>query len=66
MAKIIKYYLNKASYIAVDKNGNKIAVDIDYWENKFGISRKNKKLENFAKKLLKEKSRVNFAYKMLE
>ncbi|MCX6705852.1 MAG: hypothetical protein NTV24_01975 [Candidatus Woesebacteria bacterium] len=66
MVKITEFYLNKASYIAVDEFGNKIDVNIDYWQNKFGISVKNRELENFVKKLLKKKHKVNFAYKMLE
>ena len=62
--KIKEYYLNKASYIAIDENGNRIDLNIDYWNNEFKIGRKNDSLENFAKKLLKKKHRVNFVHKM--
>lgn len=59
-----KFYLNKASYIAEDNFGNKIDIDIDYWENSFKISRSDRDLENFARKLLKKKHRVNFIDKL--
>lgn len=66
MKKITEYYLNKASYFAVDENGKKIRISIDYWGNKFKLSEKNLALETFAKKLLKKKHKVNFVHKMLE
>lgn len=66
MTKITEYYLNKASYIAVDENGKKIKIKIDYWGNKFEVSENNKNLKKFAQKLLKRKHKVNFAHKMLE
>ncbi len=62
--KIKEYYLNKAKYIAIDESGKRIDIEIDYWENKFKISPKNQSLENFVKKLLKKKHRVNFVSKM--
>ncbi|HKC04317.1 MAG TPA: hypothetical protein VKC54_00375 [Patescibacteria group bacterium] len=64
--KIKEYYLNKASYIAIDENGKRIDIDIDYWKNNFRISKKNVNLETFAKRLLKKKHKVNFVHKMLE
>lgn len=66
MSKIKEYYLNKASYIAIDENGKRIDIEIDYWGNKYGISENNKDLLRFAGKLLKKKHRVNFVHKMLE
>ncbi|KKU09118.1 MAG: hypothetical protein UX13_C0049G0011 [Candidatus Woesebacteria bacterium GW2011_GWB1_45_5] len=62
--KITKFYLNKASYIAVDENGGQIHVEIDYWDGKFRLSRENRRLEKFASRLLKKKHRVNFVHKM--
>jgi hypothetical protein len=64
--KIKEYYLNKASYIAIDETGKKIDVEIDYWNGKYKVSKKNKDLEKFAGKLVKKKHRVNFVHKMLE
>jgi hypothetical protein len=64
--KIVKFYLNKASYIAENDFGIKINLDIDYWNNDFKLSNKNVELANFAKKLLKKKHKVNFVYKMIE
>jgi len=65
MTKITEYYLNRASYIAIDDKGKRIDINIDYWGNGFKISRKNQDLEKFAAKLLKKKHKVNFAYKMV-
>lgn len=64
--KIKEYYLNKAKYIAIDENGNRIDLEINYWENKFKLSKFNPDLAEFAKKLLKKKHKVNFVNKMLE
>ena len=64
MAKISEYYLNKASYMAIDENGNRIDIDIDYWGGKFRVSQENPELEKYVSKLLKNKHRVNFAYKL--
>ena len=64
--KIKEYYLNKASYIAIDEQGKRIDIDIDYWGGKFRVSEKNRDLEKFAEKLVNKKHRINFVYKMLE
>jgi len=64
--KIKEYYLNKASYIAIDEQGKRIDIDIDYWGGKFNVSEKNLELEKFAEKLVNKKHRINFVYKMLE
>ena len=66
MTKISKYYLNKASYIAIDEKGRRIDIDIDYWNGKFKVSQKNPELERYAAKLVKKKHKVNFVYKMQE
>lgn len=66
MTKITEYYLNKASYIAVDEHGEKININIDYWNGTFKVSRKNRRLEKYAAKLLKKKHKVNFINKILE
>jgi len=66
MAKIKEYYLNKASYIAIDENGKKIDLDIDYWQGKFKVSRKNQELMDYAAKLVQKKHRVNFVYKIAQ
>ncbi len=66
MIKITEYYLNKASYIAIDQNGKRIDVAIDYWNGKFRVSKKNRQLENYAEKLLNKKHRVNYVEKMKE
>jgi len=66
MTKIIKYYLNKASYFAIDQKGKRTDIDINYWEGGFKVSRKNKRLEKYALKLLKNKHRVNFVHKIQE
>lgn len=64
--KIKEYYLNKASYIAIDESGKRIDIDIDYWGGNFKISQKNEQLETFAKKLLTKKHKVNLVHKMLK
>ena len=66
MKKITKFYLNKASYIAIDAQGNNIDLDVDYWESKFEVSQKNQELEKYAVRLLKKKHRVNFVSKIHE
>ncbi len=66
MTKIIKFFLNRASYIAEDASGSRIDLNVDYWNNKFDLSRKSYDLEFFAKKLLKKKHKVNFVHKMLK
>jgi len=64
--KITKFYLDKARYKAADDSGNEIILEIDYWNNAFKLSRNNRTLEIYAQKLLKEKHKVNFVYKMVE
>ena len=64
MTKISEYYLNKASYIAIDENGTRVDIDIDYWNGKYRVSRKNRELEEYARKLVKKKHRVNFVHKL--
>ncbi len=66
MSKIKEYYLNKASYIAVDDSGKRFDVEVNYWGNSYKISQKNSDLEIFVKKILKRKHKVNFVHKMIE
>jgi len=63
---ITKYYIDNAKYRAEDEDGNIIWLKINYWQGKFEISQKNEQLENFAKKLLGKKHRVNLVHKMVE
>jgi len=64
MKKITKYYLNKASYIAIDAQGKRIDITIDYWHGTFTVSKRNKQLERYAAKLIKKKHKVNFIHKL--
>lgn len=66
MSKITGYYLNKASYFAVDDQGQRVEVEIDYWQGKYKVSRKHRGLEKYAQKLVEKKHRVNFLYKLEE
>lgn len=66
MRKITEYYLNKASYIAIDEHGKRIDVAIDYWSGTFTVSQQNQELERYAAKLVKKKHKVNFIYKLQE
>jgi hypothetical protein len=66
MKRITQFYLNKASYIAMDEQGNKIDLEVDYWDSFFNVSQNNKELEKYAAKLLGKKHRVNFIEKMYE
>lgn len=66
MTKIKEFYLDVAKYKAIDDLGNEIPVEIDYWNNRYKVSGKNPDLEIYAKKLLKNKHRINFVHKMLE
>lgn len=66
MSKITKYYIDHAKYRAEDKKGHVIWLDINYWENTYKLSSQNTSLENFAKKLLRKKHKVNLAHKMTE
>lgn len=61
---IKEYYLDVARYKAVNYSGETIWLEIDYWNNNFKISSKNKILENLAKRLLKDKHKVNFSQKL--
>lgn len=63
---ITKYFIDKARYRAVDENGDVIWLDINYWDNKFELSKANRELFNFAKKLLGKKHKVNLVHKMVE
>ena len=65
-AKIVKFYVDRAKYFAEDERGNKIVITIDYWNGTYKLSRKNKIVENFAKKLLTSKHRINMAWKLLQ
>lgn len=57
--KISEYYIDKAKYKAIDEGGNLIWLEVDYWNNKFKLSKANSELENFAKRLLLKKHKVN-------
>lgn len=64
--KITKYYIDRAYYKAVDENGVSYLLSVDYWNNSFKLSRKNKILSNFAKKLLIKKHKVNLVDKVIQ
>lgn len=64
--KITKLYIDRAVYKAGDELGRELWLEIDYWNNSFRVSDRNKKLENVAKDLLKRKHKVNFASKLLK
>ena len=57
--KISKYYIDKAKYRAEDENGNVIWLEVDYWNNKFKLSKDSIELSDFAESLLNKKHRVN-------
>ena len=63
---ITKYFIENAKYRAEDDNGNVIWLEINYWDGNYKISERNTDLENFAKKLLGKKHRVNLVHKMVE
>jgi hypothetical protein len=63
---IKKYYIQNAKYRAEDENGETIWLEVDYWNNKFKLSKSNIELSNFAQKLLSKKHRKNLVHKMLE
>lgn len=74
MTKLIdKFYLKKAAYYALDGDGNKVQLKVDYWNNKIElenlqikseqITKMRDKVEAIGKILLDKKHRVNFAYK---
>ena len=76
MTRITKFYLNKASYLLGDSEGNQVEVIVDYADNKFrlGVVHKaNQDLsvtKSYARKivkdLLRKKSRVNLVTKLLK
>lgn len=57
--KISKYYIDKAKYRAEDDRGNVIWLEVDYWNNKYNLSKDNLELSSFAQNLLSKKHRVN-------
>lgn len=63
---ITKYYIDNAKYKAIDEKGNVIWLEVDYWNNKYKLSSKNKILDNFAKTLLNKKHRVNLVDKVIQ
>lgn len=63
---ITKYFIDNAKYRAEDENGNIIWLKINYWDGNYEICQKNEDLEEFAKKLLNKKHKVNLVHKMLE
>lgn len=74
MTKLIdKFYLGVATYYALDSDGNKIQLQVDYWGNKIKIEnltviseqiiKMRDKVEAIGKSLLNRKHKVNFAYK---
>lgn len=66
MNHITQFYLNKASYLGVDEEGNTIELEVNYWKNQFKVSQPNQELEKYAAKLLAKKHQVNFIQKMKE
>lgn len=64
--KIKSFFVDKAKYFAEDELGNKIIININYWDGTYKLSRKNTAVEAFAKKLLKNKHRVNFVSKLVQ
>ncbi|MEO8582003.1 MAG: hypothetical protein ABI425_05535 [Patescibacteria group bacterium] len=66
MKKITEFYLNKATYIAVDEEEKTFNLEVDYWHSTFTVTPQNQELEAYAAKLLNKKHRVNFVYKMKE
>lgn len=63
---ITKYYINKAEYIAEDNLGRKYLLKVDYWNNKFSLTKKNIILKNIALNLLSKKHRVNLINNVLK
>ncbi|HSW89578.1 MAG TPA: hypothetical protein VLH19_01770 [Patescibacteria group bacterium] len=66
MGKITQFYLNKASYIAVDEDGSEILLEVNYWDSDFTVSQKHGELEAYAARLLQKKHKINFVHKMKE
>ncbi len=63
---ITKYYIDHAVYKAEDKDGVVYELKVDYWNNKFKLSKDNKTLKKFAKTLLNKKHRVNLVDKVIQ
>lgn len=63
---ITKYYIDHAVYKAEDEHGNVYHLEVDYWNNNYKLSGKNKILNNFAKTLLNKKHRVNLVDKVIQ
>ena len=64
--KITKFFLDKATYKAIDNLGREIRVEIDYWNNNFKLSDDSKELVRTAEDMLKRKHKVNFVDKLLK
>lgn len=65
MSNISEFYLNTARYTAVDEQGRRIDVEVDYWNSTFQLSQKNDQLETYVREqLLAKKHRVNFSEKI--
>lgn len=61
MAKITKFYFNKASYLVGDHQNEALLV-VDYKNNKFGYDgRRKRAVVRIARDLLRRKHGVNFA-----
>ena len=56
---ISQYYIDKAKYKAIDEMGDVVWLEVDYWNNKFHLSKDNTELSKFAQSLLDKKHRVN-------
>ena len=74
MNKLIdKFYLEAETYYALDKDGNRVRLWINYWDNKLGVRNLavindkmmelRKKVKAIGRNLLDKKHKVNFAYK---
>ncbi len=63
---ITKYFIDNAKYKAIDEKGNVIWLEVDYWNNKFKLSKNNRILNNFAKTLLNKKHSVNLVDKVIQ
>lgn len=64
--KITKFYIDKATYKAMNDLGQEVRVEIDYWGGSFRVSERIKILEDTAKDMLKRKHKVNFVDKLLK
>jgi len=64
--KITKFFLDKATYKAIDDLGQEVRVEIDYWNNSFKLSNDSIELARTAEDMLKRKHKVNFVDKLLK